>query len=188
MKILSAAALAAYAIHGVFATSHKQAKDKLEDKRDVEATTTTFVTPTPTTIMYTPTPDITVTQTLPTPTVVGIVITSSPKPEAAFYRQERINEPCRASHPAKRCRLLPNNPWWPAGGKECWCMKESMDPGEPARPPADWDAGWEEGLVGVAMVPPPIQGVINQQTVIDYSDGPFWMEAPKPTKGAWEKD
>lgn len=154
-------------------------------KRDIQATQTSFVTASPTIVTYTPSLDTAVIRTLPAATqIVTATRSQSPKPPADFYRLEIIDDECRASHPVKRCRLLAKSLWWPAGGKECWCIKAAKDPGGPARP--TWDPSWIEGWVDVHIVPPPAQAVLDADgNVVSMLTGAYWMQAV-PTKAAFK--
>lgn len=160
-----------------------------ENKRDVQAIRTLFITPTPSTLTVTATPsDSTLTSTLPA-TTPNIITITAPTPTTAtasakFYKQQQfLTEVCQPGY-VQRCRLLPNTDWWPAGGKECFCILEQHAPPLPHVPKGD-EGLWRD-FITVRHVPLPVQAtILADGSRVGEPERPWWLWA-HPEKTWWE--
>lgn len=167
-----------------------------ENKRDVQAIRTLFITPTPSTLTITPTPsdsdsDSTLTYTLPattqniTITPTATPTTATPTPKKFYKQQQLLTETCQPDY-VERCRLLPNTAWWPAGGKECFCILESHAPPLPQVPQGD--EGLWKNFIKIRHVPLPVQATILPDGRREGTPEKAWWIWAHREKSWWEEE
>lgn len=162
-----------------------------ENKRDVQAIRTLFITPTPSTLTITPTPsdsdsDSTLTYTLPATTQnITITPTATPTPQKFYKQQQLLTETCQPDY-VERCRLLPNTAWWPAGGKECFCILNSYAPPLPQVPQGD--EGLWKNFIKIRHVPLPVQATILPDGRREGTPEKAWWIWAHREKSWWEEE